>query len=81
MTKSQGYWCMALLAALLVIAVHVGYIRKRALPKYEYRATEGEKVDLGSLQSAGTDGWDCAVVPAFEGTAHHYIVLCKRPLL
>lgn len=74
-------WIIALLAVMLAIVVHRTYLRKSTQTRWEYKADEGEKIDLQSLQSAGADGWDCAIVPTSDGTTRRYIVLCKRPVL
>ena len=80
MSKTQATAILVLLVSLLAVAIHVGYLRKRVAAKFEYRAAEGEKIDLGSLQTAGADGWDCSVVPVVEPTSKRFLMVCKRPM-
>lgn len=80
MSKPQGTFIIVLLAVLVVLAIYAGYIRKRPVTRYEYRAADGDKIDLASLQNAGSEGWDCAVTGASGGGVNHYVIVCKRPL-
>ena len=80
MNKTHGTLVVVLLAILVVVIVHRSYLKKPPPPgTWEYKAAEGDKIDLQALQSLGADGFDCAIVPKNEPPpASHYLVLCKR---
>lgn len=80
MTKTQSTVLLVLLAALLVVAVHRAYFKKNPPLRWDYKAAEGDKIDVAQLQSVGGDGWDCSVIPKTDTSTSKYIVLCKRPI-
>ena len=78
MTKNHGTAVVALLVVLAAIMIHRSYVHKAGPTRIEYRATEAPTIDLGALQRAGDEGWNCTPIPIFEGTAHHYVMFCRR---
>lgn len=82
MTRSQATILIALLAAVLAVVVHAAYLHKPTSPRYEYKLIVGDKIELGQLQTAGDDGFDCFAPVAIAGDggkAAGYVIVCKRP--
>ena len=80
MTRAQGTFAILVLLAMLVVAIHVAYVRKRPATTYEYKAMVRTAIDVAEFNSLGAEGWDCfAALPIErEGKFDHFDIVCKR---